>query len=117
MDTEQFECKRLFAVIWQFFFELFVLRYVEDPSSGLSFRLSLGLNWTFYIEVPCHSIDQDPQLALEQLCDKIPLFNVIGTPLLISQQIPFSVTPEVQLVCKYLKAYQDGRIDNVLTGL
>ena len=55
MDTEQLECKRLFAVIWQFFFELFVLGYVEDPSSGLSFRLSLGLNWTLLavLEVIC----------------------------------------------------------------
>lgn len=112
---KQLECKRLLAVIWQFFFDLFVLGYLEDQSSGLSFRLSLGLNWTFYIEVPCHSIDQEPQQALEQFCEEIPLFNTFGTPLLVSQQIPFSVTPDVQLVCKYLKAYQDGRIDNVLT--
>lgn len=38
-------------VIGWFFFDLLVLGYVEDPDSGLSFRIPGGLHWAIYIEV------------------------------------------------------------------
>ena len=38
------------TVNW-FLFELLVLGYVEDPTSGASFRLPGGLCWAVYIEV------------------------------------------------------------------
>ena len=38
------------TVNW-FLFELLVLGYVEDPTSGASFRLPGGLVWAVYIEV------------------------------------------------------------------
>ena len=34
-----------------FFFNLFVLGYVEDQATGLSFRIPGGLQWAIYIEV------------------------------------------------------------------
>ena len=38
-------------MIGWFFFNLFLLGYVEDPNTGLSFRLPGGLQWEVYIEV------------------------------------------------------------------
>ena len=38
-------------VIGWFFFELFILGYVEDPDTGNSFRIPGGLKWAVYIEV------------------------------------------------------------------
>lgn len=38
-------------VIGWFFFDLFLLGYVEDSNTGLSFRLPGGLTWEIYIEV------------------------------------------------------------------
>ena len=38
-------------VIAWFFFDLLVLGYVEDPDTGLSFRIPGGLEWAVYIEV------------------------------------------------------------------
>ena len=34
-----------------FLFDLLILGYVEDPSTGLSFRMPGGLKWAFFIEV------------------------------------------------------------------
>lgn len=38
------------VVNW-FFFDLLILGYVEDPTSGESFRLPGGLSWGIFIEV------------------------------------------------------------------
>ena len=105
----------MFDIVRWFLFDLLILGYVEDRNSGLSFRLPGELKWTFYIEVPCGSLVQDAKEALNLFCEEIPLFNILGSPLLISDEIPFSVTKDVQLVCKYLKAYEDGRIDTLIT--
>lgn len=43
-------CKLMDVIGW-FFFDLFLLGYVEDASTGLSFRLPGGLEWAVYIEV------------------------------------------------------------------
>ena len=104
----------MFDIIRWFLFDLLILGYIEDRTSGLSFRLPGGLKWTFYIEVPCGSLDQDSNDALQLFCNEIPLFNVLGSPHLVPDEIPFSVTMDVQLVCKYLKAYQDQRIDALI---
>ena len=37
----------------------------------------------------------------------IPALGLLGEPLYISPSTPFDITPDVQLVCKYLKAYDD----------
>ena len=41
----------MMANIGWFFFDLFVLGYVEDHKSGLSFRLPGGMQWSVYVEV------------------------------------------------------------------
>ena len=37
----------------------------------------------------------------------IPALGLLREPLYISPSTPFDITPDVQLVCKYLKAYDD----------
>ena len=34
-----------------FFFSLFIIGYVEDAETGLSFRLPGGMKWSVYVEV------------------------------------------------------------------
>lgn len=34
-----------------FFFDLFLLGYVEDPVTGYSFRFPGGMKWAIYVEV------------------------------------------------------------------
>ena len=38
-------------MIGWFFFDLLIVGYVEDPDTGLSFRIPGGLQWAIYVEV------------------------------------------------------------------
>lgn len=54
VDEKERECyKKLMATIGWFFFDLFILRYVEDPVSGEAFRMPGGLQLCIYVEVLC----------------------------------------------------------------
>ena len=44
------------AEVQWFLLDLFFLGYVEDPSSGLSFKIPSELNWECYFEVKIHSM-------------------------------------------------------------
>ena len=96
-----------------FMFDLLILGYIEDPNSGLSFTLQQWLNWTFYIELPCKCLSDEECTMLQHFEEDFPILGLTGEPILISDKTPLSVTKEVQLVCKYLKAYEDGRIDRL----
>ena len=50
-DSEQQRYRELVEVIGWFFFDFLILGYVEDPETGLSFRLPGGLAWAIYVEV------------------------------------------------------------------
>ena len=50
-EKERERYHQLMDVIGWFFFDLFILGYVEDPNMGKSFRLPGGLKWAVYIEV------------------------------------------------------------------
>ena len=50
-EDDKRECQKLYSDISWFFFFLFILGYVEDFSSGLSFRLPGGLQWSVFVEV------------------------------------------------------------------
>lgn len=52
-EQEQMSYRQLMEVIGWFFFDLFILGYVEDPDTGESFRLPGGLSMNIYIEVIC----------------------------------------------------------------
>ncbi len=43
--------RELIEQVGWFFFDLFVLGYVEDPATGKSFQFPLGLKWKIYVEV------------------------------------------------------------------
>lgn len=51
-EKERERYRQLMEVIGWFFFDIFILGYVEDPVTGESFRLPGGLRWAVYIEVP-----------------------------------------------------------------
>ena len=50
-EKERERYRQLMEVIGWFFFDLFILGYVEDPNTGKSFRIPGGLKWAVYIEV------------------------------------------------------------------
>ena len=105
--------RRLIEVIGWFFFDLLILGYVEDRDTGLSFRLPGGLDWVIYVEVPSRDLTMTPEEMLEQFCGDIPTLGLLGSPHEILNEIHFIIDEEVQLVCKYLKAYKEKRIDRL----
>ena len=50
-ENERKRYSELIDIIGWFFFDLFILGYVEDPATGDSFRLHGGLKWVVYVEV------------------------------------------------------------------
>ena len=50
-QSEQVKYKNQMEEIGWFLFDLLILGYVEDPGTGVSFRVPGGLNWAIFIEV------------------------------------------------------------------
>ena len=70
------------------------------------------------MQVPSRDKDKSPEDALRHFLDDIPVLDLIGTKHRVSVNEPYVVDDDVQLVCKYLKAYkyvEDGcrRIDKL----
>ena len=49
-----------------------------------------------------------PNESLREFFEDVPALGLLGTPHCIYPQTPFVVDADVQLVCKYLKAYRTG---------
>jgi hypothetical protein len=99
-----------------FFTNLLFLTYIEDFHTGLSFAFPQKTKWPVFIEVPSlrRGSSDDPQTYLDVLKEHIPVLKLVGEPRLIDHTSAFDIfTEDVQLVCKYLKAY-DLREDCVV---
>lgn len=50
---------------------------------------------------------------LNLFLDKVPILQFVGEEKEISTDYKYKVDEDVQLVCKYLKAYKENRIDRL----
>ena len=48
-----------------------------------------------------------PEDALQKFVNEVPALGLLGTPYFVKPDTPLEITPDVQFVCKYLKAYDD----------
>ena len=97
-----------------FLFDLFGLGFVQDPSTGHSFRLKTGKGWRVYIEVPSMPGQDEAHTALVSFQDHVPCLKYIGTKHHVTANDPLDVDDDTQLVCKYLKALTHGNRINRL---
>ena len=104
---------QLMETIERFFFNFLVLGYVEDPSTGASFRFPGGQKWAIYIEVPSLDHTYNPERSLQIFYEKVPTLSILGSPHVIDLATPYAVDQDVQLVCKYLRAYKIGGIKGI----
>lgn len=60
--------------------------------------------------MPARSLSLDADNFLENFRSEIPIFGILGTVQLVESTAQYSVqsNPDLQLVCKYLKAYETG---------
>ena len=59
------------------------------------------------IQVPSRN-GMNAEDSLRMFSEDLPALGVLGTPHVILSDMPYEVDEEVQLVCKYLKAYRIG---------
>ena len=64
-------------------------------------------------QIPSRNAGVYPFKDLEHFKIEVPVLGLLGTPVSIEHNSKFNVTDEVQLVCKYLKAYDSNRIDKL----
>jgi hypothetical protein len=50
---------------------------------------------------------------LELFLNDIPTLKLLGSPFFVESAIPYDVDNDVQLVCKYLQAYEKNKIDTL----
>ena len=110
-QAEESKFSELIETIEWFFYDFLVLGYVEDLISGDSFRFPGGQKWHIYIEVP--SLGQRPEESLQLFNEEFPTLGLLGSSRFISPSIPITVDADVQLVCKYLKAYKIGGVNGI----
>ena len=91
---------------------------MEDPD-GFVFNVPSNCQWDVLVEIPDRRahLDEPSQEALshdEGMCEELPVLTCVGQP---HHPIPeFDLEPDTRLVCKYLKAFKDGTIDELYSG-
>ena len=111
-ETERGKTKELIETIGWFFYHFLILGYVEDPITGASFRFPGGQEWAIYIEIPSLDRNHEPEESLQIFAEIFPTLGILGSPHLITGY-PLTVDEDVQLVCKYLKAYKIGGVKGI----
>lgn len=59
------------------------------------------------VQVPSR-IKMNSEMSLREFYEDIPALGLLGTPYLVEPSVPYEVDAEVQLVCKYLRAFKIG---------
>ena len=78
------------------------------------FLWSPEFNYVIYAaQIPCRNAGVNPFKDLEHFKKEVPVLGLLGPPVAIEHNSKFYVTDEVQLVCKYLKAYDSKKIDKL----
>ena len=71
--------------------------------------------FSYEFQVPCHSSKANSNEDFKMFQKELPIFEVIGAHVPIDFLTPYS-DDKVQLVCKYLKAYDENRINKLCKG-
>ena len=80
----------------------------------LSIESEMYINCLIYVlQIPSRNAGVNPLNDLDIFKIEVPVLGLLGAPVAIEHASKFSITDEVQLVCKYLKAYETRRIDKL----
>ena len=105
---EKNKMAKLMDTIGWFFYHFLVLGYIEDPATGTSYRFPGEQEWDVYIEVPSLDRSRKPEESLRLFNVEIPILGLLGSRHRVHSNTPYTIDRDVQLVCKYLRAYQTG---------
>ena len=63
---------------------------------------------TPHTQVPSRDRTTTPGESLKLFYQEVPVLHLLGSPHYIHPDIPLAIDQDVQLVCKYLRAYKQG---------
>jgi hypothetical protein len=107
-QNEKKDYKNLMDDMGWFMFNLLALGYVSDAQTGKSFRIPRNCSLRLYIEVPSSF---DEQESVTEFFNFIPICEFAGSLKFIDETYEYVIDDDVQLVCKYLQAYETKAID------
>ena len=103
--------------VWRFQIPMFasITKCENTLVYSFNYSFSFYIFYCFLFQVPCSYWSENTtdysatavQKSLLHFQLEIPVLELIGTPHLIHHQTPLFVDEDVQLVCKYLRAYHD----------
>jgi hypothetical protein len=99
----------------KFFFDLLILHSVYDPSSGEVFNLPPGNKLSVLVEIPDRAGHLEEESGMDNcsgLDIELPVLAAVGKAFIASKS-PFDISDEALHVAKYLKAFENGSIDNL----
>ncbi|XP_065828093.1 uncharacterized protein [Oscarella lobularis] len=106
-ESEVKEYNDLMTEVFWFLFSLIGLGFVEDVETGESFRLSGSFELRFFIEVPSDTSNGKDAPCLDRFLARLPLFKYVGRKHEVDPDERFDLNDDVQVVCKYLNAYDE----------
>ena len=65
-----------------------------------------------YLQVPS-SVEKDVSNAMQQFREEVPTLSLLGSEYTVRAEVPYKVDEDVQLVCKYLQAYDKGGVKGI----
>lgn len=69
--------------------------------------------WPDNLSLSVHESETALEKSLNQFQSEIPVFGLLGSPHLIDHGEPLVADGDVQLICKYLRAYHDRTIAGI----
>ncbi len=69
--------------------------------------------WFYRIQVPSRNTDEEPIRYLEMFQEELVTLGLLGSSKLIKDTREFVIDDDVQLVCKYLRAFKMGTVDKL----
>ena len=58
--------------------------------------------------MPSIDHEQSPDVSLKHFFQEVPVLALIGSPHMVCSSEKYSIDDDVQMVCKYLRAYKIG---------
>ena len=66
-----------------------------------------------HIKVPNSDVGKTCEQTLKEFKQNFPTLSLLGTTHLVPESSPVDITEDIQLICKYMKAYDSGKIDTL----
>ena len=106
----------LFDELTRILFSLFICGTLLDPHSGFTFSLLSWKSWKFIMEIPyTKNCGLTPKQNLSKILPILSIISPSNMEEVTDANYELSIGIEEELVARFLKAYENGSINRILT--